>query len=94
MVIFHVRLNERIPYDMDPELRADHVQRHGEALRELAAAGVLKHCWREAGTRSDIAVFQAADPAELHEILGSLPLFRFLTTEVTVLMPHPDLGQG
>lgn len=91
-ILFQVRLSERIPYDMDPELRADHLQRHGAALRELQAAGVLRHCWREAGTRSDIAILRAADPVELHRILSSLPLFRFSTTEITTLMPHPELG--
>jgi muconolactone D-isomerase len=34
-------------------------------------------------------VFKVNDPAELHEVLNSLPLYPFMEVEVTALCHHP-----
>lgn len=91
MAQFHCHITEQIPYDMDPEIRADHLARHGAYLRQLREAGILRHLWRGAGKRVDIAVVEVADPGELHEVLSQAPLFRYLSIEVTALVEHPDL---
>lgn len=90
MAVFHCRLSEEIPHDMDPEIRADHRARHGTYLRELRETGVLVHLWRIVGTRDDLAVIRADDPAELHAVLAAAPLFPYLEIEVTPLVEHPD----
>ncbi|MGD7002029.1 muconolactone Delta-isomerase family protein [Corynebacterium halotolerans] len=94
MSIFHVLLSEQIPHDMDPEIRADHRDRHRTYLRELREAGVLLHSWRAVGTRDDLAVFRVADSAELHAVLLAAPLFDFLRMEITALVEHPDPERG
>jgi len=48
------------------------------------------HLWRVAGKFSNISIFDVADPAELHEVLNSLPLYPFMHVEVTALCRHPD----
>lgn len=92
MAIFHCRFTEALPADMDPEIRADHHERHARMLRSLEDEGVLQHRWRAAGTRTDILVFEVVDPGELHERLRVLPLFRFASVEVLALVPHHGLG--
>jgi muconolactone D-isomerase len=42
-----------------------------------------------AGKFSNISVFDVKDPAELHEVLNSLPLYPFMEIEVTPLCKHP-----
>lgn len=91
MALFHCRITHQIPPDMDPRIRADHLARHARYLRELAAAGVLRHLWRAAGTGTDIAVIDAVELDRLDEILSRAPLHRYLKIEATALVDHPDL---
>ncbi len=46
-------------------------------------------CGEWAGKYSNISIFEVSDPAELHEILSSLPLYPFMQIEVTALCKHP-----
>ncbi|WP_275539780.1 muconolactone Delta-isomerase family protein [Streptomyces hyaluromycini] len=51
--------------------------------------------WRCAGQYADISVFDVADNEALHRLLRNLPLFPYLTIEVTALAQHPsDLAAG
>ncbi|MER7584817.1 muconolactone Delta-isomerase family protein [Kitasatospora sp. NPDC097691] len=68
-------------------------RRAAEAVRarELAATGRLARLWRPVGERRSIGVWRAADEAELRaEVLGSLPLWPWMTAVVTPLEPHPN----
>ena len=51
--------------------------------------GKWTHLWRVAGKFSNVSIFDVADPAELHEVLNSLPLYPFMQVEVTALCKHP-----
>ncbi|WP_455712129.1 muconolactone Delta-isomerase [Streptomyces hygroscopicus] len=47
------------------------------------------------GQYANISVFDVADNEALHRILWNLPLFPYLTIEVTPLAQHPsDLAAG
>ncbi|MEW2512804.1 muconolactone Delta-isomerase family protein [Streptomyces sp. NPDC046870] len=68
-------------------------RRAAEAVRakELAAEGRLSRLWRTVGEPRVIAVWRAADEAELREkVLGSLPLWSWATAVITALQPHPN----
>ncbi|MFD8753536.1 muconolactone Delta-isomerase family protein [Kitasatospora sp. NPDC059577] len=68
-------------------------RRAAEAVRarELAATGHLARLWRPVGERRSIGVWRAADEALLRaEVLGSLPLWPWMTAVVTPLEPHPN----
>jgi muconolactone D-isomerase len=88
-MLFHVNMNVRIPHDADPE----HVKQlnalEHERAKELQEQGKWLHLWRVAGKFSNISVFDVENPAELHEILSSLPLYTFMDVEVTALCRHP-----
>ena len=69
--------------------------REAEAVRaaELAKAGHLIRLWRPPlgpGEWRSIGLFRAADEAELHEVLDSLPLHIWMKTTITPLTPHPN----
>jgi muconolactone D-isomerase len=88
-MLFHVSMDVRISLESDTEkLRLLQAQEH-ERGRELQLQRKWRHLWRVAGKYSNISVFDVKDPAELHEILNSLPLFPFMEIEVTALCPHP-----
>lgn len=89
-MLFMVRMDVKIPHHMDPS--------HVETLKatekaraeELQRAGKWRHLWRIAGQYANISIFDVADAGELHEVMLSLPLFPFMTTEVTALCRHPS----
>ncbi|WP_127503991.1 muconolactone Delta-isomerase family protein [Actinoplanes solisilvae] len=64
-------------------------EREAERARELAAQGHLERLWR-LGERRFAGVWQAADPAELDEILRALPLAKWLTIDTVPLTRHPS----
>ena len=57
---------------------------------ELRAAGVLKRLWRVPGRNATIGLYEAADPAELHDALMSLPQAPWLDVTVEPLALHPQ----
>jgi muconolactone D-isomerase len=60
---------------------------------ELAKAGHLVRLWRPplgSGEWRSIGLFRAADEAELHKILASLPLHIWMKVTITPLTPHPN----
>lgn len=89
-MLFHVEMDVRIPPDMPPE-RADRLRAvERERSRELQRSGKWRHLWRVAGRYANVSVFDVDDPAELHEILSTLPLFPYMHITVTALCRHPS----
>jgi muconolactone D-isomerase len=88
-MLFHVSIDVRIPIDSDPE-KIKGLQAHEhERANELQRQGKWLHLWRVAGKYANISVFNVESPAELHDILSSLPLYPFMEVEVTALCRHP-----
>src|SRR5271170_45528 len=56
---------------------------------ELQRQGKWLHLWRVAGKWANVSIFKIDDPAELHDILESLPLRPYMDVEVTALCKHP-----
>ena len=88
-MLFHVKITVRIPHSADPErIKLLGAQEH-ERARELQQQDKWVHLWRVAGQYANISVFNVESPAELHEVLNSLPLYPFMEIEVTALCHHP-----
>jgi muconolactone D-isomerase len=60
-----------------------------ERAAELPRAGKWKHLWRIAGRLANSSIFEVESNAELHAVLESLPLYRYMSIEVTPSCPHP-----
>jgi muconolactone D-isomerase len=88
-MLFHVTITVRVPHSEDPDkikrLGAQEHERAGDLQRE----GKWLHLWRVVGKWSNISIFKVDSPAELHEILESLPLHPYMDTEVVALCRHP-----
>ena len=95
-MLFHVSMDVRIPHGVDPLTLKELSEREHERAKELQLEGKWTHLWRVAGKYSNISIFDVSDPADLHDILNSLPLYPFMEEEVTALCKHPgslDLDQ-
>ena len=87
---FLVRSENRLPPEFPAERKAE--LRTAERARavELRSAGVLKRLWRVPGRNATIGLYEAADPAELHDALMSLPMAPWLDVTVEPLALHPQ----
>jgi muconolactone D-isomerase len=88
-MLFHVTMVVRIPHDVDTDRVTQLSALEHERATELQLQRKWLHLWRIAGRYANISIFDVESPAELHEILSSLPLNPFMEVEVTALCHHP-----
>jgi muconolactone D-isomerase len=89
-MLFHVRMDVRIPHDLDPEVRQQTVAREKSYSQALQEAGKWPHIWRIVGEYSNYSIFDVESNDELHELLSGLPLFPYMEISVTPLAVHPS----
>ena len=89
-MLFHVRMDVRIPRDLAPTEAAEIIAREKAYSQDLQRSGKWRHIWRIAGEYANFSIIDARDNAELHEILTGLPLFPFMDITVTPLLRHPS----
>ncbi len=88
-MLFHVNMDVHIPHGTDPETIKQLGALEHERARELQLQRKWLHLWRVVGKFANVSVFDVESPAELHDILNSLPLYPFMEIEVTALCRHP-----
>jgi muconolactone D-isomerase len=88
-MLFHVTIAVRLPHDADPDKIAQLSAREHERANELQLQGKWVHLWRVAGKYANVSIFDVESPAELHDILNSLPLYPYMEIEVSALCHHP-----
>ena len=89
-MLFHVRMDVALPRDLDAEELGTLLATEKARALDLQRKGVWVHLWRVVGQYSNISVFDVSGTDELHDILWNLPLFRFMTVQVTPLTEHPS----
>jgi muconolactone D-isomerase len=89
-MLFHVRMDVRIPHDLDPDVRADLVSREKAFSQELQRAGKWPHLWRIVGAYANISIFDVESTDELHTLISGLPLFPYMDIKVIPLAAHPS----
>jgi muconolactone D-isomerase len=89
-MLFHVRMDVDLPPEMNPDEREQLVATEKANALDVQRAGKWPHLWRIVGQYSNISIFDVDSPAELHQILTSLPLFPYMRIEVTALTGHPS----
>lgn len=89
-MLYHVRMDVRIPPDLDPAVRDALIAREKEYSQQLQRSGKWPHIWRIAGEYANYSVLDVADHDELHQILSNLPLFPYMAIQVTALARHPS----
>ncbi len=89
-MLFHVEMEVDLPHDMPAE-QADELRKVEKArAQQLQRDGKWRHLWRVAGRYANVSIFDVGSHDELHGILTSLPLFPFMTMQVTALCRHPS----
>jgi len=89
-MLFLAEMEVRLPPDMPAE-RADALKaREREYSQALQRDGRWPHLWRVAGRYANVSIFDVESPAELHELLSTLPLFPFMEVSVSALCRHPS----
>lgn len=89
-MLFAVRMDVRLPPELDPDVRADILAREKKYSQELQKSGVWPHIWRCVGQYSNLSIFEVEGNQELHDILSRLPLFPYMDIDVTPLATHPS----
>ena len=89
-MLFHVRMDVRLPHDLDEEARADLLAREKAYAQDLQRAGTWPHLWRVVGEYANISVFDVDSNDELHQLLSGLPLFPYMDITVMALAAHPS----
>lgn len=89
-MLFHVRMDVRLPHDLAAEARAEIVAREKEYSQRLQRSGKWPHLWRIAGQYANFSVFDVESNDELHDLLAGLPLFPYMDIQVTPLATHPS----
>jgi muconolactone D-isomerase len=89
-VLFHVRMDVRLPADMALDVASELKATERAQSQELQRSGKWRHIWRVAGHYSNVSVFDVESPTELHEILSTLPLFPYMQIAVSALCRHPS----
>lgn len=89
-MLYLVRMDVDIPQDMPVEQSDAIKAEEREYAQALQRDGRWAHIWRVVGEYSNYSVFDVADNDELHILLSSLPLFRYMHITVTPLATHPS----
>jgi muconolactone D-isomerase len=89
VMLFQVVITVRVPPDVDREKINKLSEKEHARAAELQRQGKWIHLWRVAGKWANVSIFRVDDPAELHDILESLPLRPYMDVEVTALCKHP-----
>ncbi|GLX02636.1 muconolactone Delta-isomerase family protein [Microtetraspora sp. NBRC 16547] len=89
-MLFAVTMDVAIPPAMDPGEKATLIDRERSYSRELQASGEWLHIWRRVGRYSNLSIFDVSGNERLHQILWNLPLFPYMTIEITPLATHPS----
>jgi muconolactone D-isomerase len=89
-MLFHVEMDLRFPPGFDPEEAARLKAAEKTRFQELQRVGTWRHIWRVVGRYANVSIFDVRSNTELHELLGSLPLFPFMEVKVTPLCRHPS----
>jgi muconolactone D-isomerase len=89
-VLFHVRMDVRLPADIDAQTRDELVGREKAYSQELQRNGTWPYIWRIVGEYANFSIFDVESNDELHQILSGLPLFPYMDIHVTPLATHPS----
>lgn len=89
-MLFMVRMDVHVPHGFDADRFEELKATEKARAQELQRSGKWRHLWRIAGQYANISIFDVTDAAELHDLMMSLPLFPFMSVEVTALCRHPS----
>ena len=90
-MLYLVHMQVGIPAGADPA-EVERLQAEERIFsHRLQTEGTWRHLWRVTGEFANYSVFDVGSHDELHSLLTSSPLYRFMTSvHVTPLAHHPS----
>ncbi|MEX3761415.1 muconolactone Delta-isomerase [Paraburkholderia phenoliruptrix] len=89
-MLYLVRMDVHLPHDM-PQAQAEEIKAREKAYsQKLQREGKWQQLHRVVGEYANYSVFDVDSHDELHTILSALPLFPYMTMQVTALARHPS----
>ncbi|AFT85415.1 muconolactone Delta-isomerase [Paraburkholderia phenoliruptrix] len=89
-MLYLVRMDVNLPHDM-PQAQAEEIKAREKAYsQKLQREGKWQQLHRVVGEYANYSVFDVDSHDELHTILSALPLFPYMTMQVTALARHPS----
>jgi muconolactone D-isomerase len=89
-VEFLVRTENLLPRDTLDNVREQLRTAERERAQQLRDAGILKRLWRVPGRNATVGLYEAEDPAALHDALTPLPMWKWTDVTVEALATHPQ----
>ncbi len=89
-MLFLVRMDVHLPHDMPPAQAEEIKAREKAYSQQLQRDGKWQQLHRVVGEYANYSVFDVESNDELHTILSGLPLFPYMTMQVTALAKHPS----
>lgn len=89
-MLYCVKMDVNIPRDIAPAKLEAIKAAEKQRATDIQKSGKWPHLWRVVGQYSNISIFDVSGNDELHELLSSLPLFPFMTIQITPLAKHPS----
>lgn len=88
MALYAVRMDVDLAADLPG--REELLAREKEYSQALQREGTWVSIWRVVGEYANLSIFDVADNDALHDVLWGLPLFPYMTMQVTPLAHHPS----
>ncbi|WP_433695150.1 muconolactone Delta-isomerase [Paraburkholderia phenoliruptrix] len=89
-MLYLVRMDVHLPHDM-PQAQAEEIKAREKAYsQKLQREGKWQQLHRVVGEYANYSVLDVDSHDELHTILSALPLFPYMTMQVTALARHPS----
>jgi muconolactone D-isomerase len=85
---FLVRIEVEVPFHLSSEERCRLMEAEVRRGQELKDAGTIVRIWRIPGRTANVGLWEAPDSTTLHDAISSLPMFPYLSAEVTPLAMH------
>lgn len=89
-MLFHVEMHVHVPQGIDSAQFERLKAEEKACAEELQRKGIWRHLWRVVGQYQNVSIFDVDSADELHQILTRLPLYPFMTINVTALCRHPS----
>lgn len=88
-MLFMLRIDVAIPPEM-PQSEKDRLRQSENArAEELIRKGTMVRIWRIVGCIANFSLWRADSLEELHEVVMSMPMFPYMTIDVTPVINHP-----
>lgn len=89
-MLYMVQMKVTVPQGL-PTAEFDAIKaREKDYAQALQRSGQWRHLWRVVGEYANVSIFDVAGNDELHQLLAGLPLFPYMTIQVTPLARHPS----